>query len=414
MRPSPVRVGHDFVPIALREAVPLAGLSIVFLSHELPHPVIAAVSLVFAMVLPFLGTRWRWTILVKAGIAVFSTLALVNLNGGVASPLGPIWLAVTVSSVLGDTASALAVAVPGLLVVTPSLIGGGLHAASVLASAAAILALGIAVTRSYGRALHGLEEQVATDSLTGVGNRFALARRIDEFFGVENPSGAFVFVDLDGFGAINRARGHADADSVLKAVGAALARTLPDDFVARTGGDEFVLLLDGKRDPLDVTRHALRVIADAGPPGLRLTATAGVAYIPEDGTDPDEVQDAADQALRWGKAAGKARALRYDRQRAATREEISESDIRRLWLEDRITIHVQPIVDLRLGRIRGYEALARFKVDGDNTPFRIFSLAHSVGLQAQLKVACLRQSLRLFELRPQGTYLSVNLSPNLL
>ena len=414
MKIPEVRVGHGVAPIAVREAVPLTGLAFVFVNHQLPHRVLAAVSLVIAMVAPALPTRWRWSIVVVAGIAVFSTLALVNLNGGIASPLLPVWLAVIVGSVLADAASAPAVTGASLAVVAPVLVGGGLHAASILTSAVAILALGITVTRSYARTIDRLEEQVATDSLTGVGNRFALARRVDEFFGVENPRGAFVFVDLDGFGEINRSRGHAEADSVLRAVGAALARSLPDEFVARTGGDEFVLLLDRKRDPLDVSRHALRVIANAGPPGLKLTATAGVAYIPEDGTRPDDVRDAADQALRWGKADGKARALRYDRVRAASGEEISENDVRRIWLEHRIAIHVQPIVDLRLGRIQGYEALARFKVGGDNTPFRVFSLARSVGLQAQLEVACLRESLSLFQHRPQGTYLSVNLSPDLL
>jgi diguanylate cyclase (GGDEF)-like protein len=414
MRTWQVWAGKTVAPIALREAVPLIGLGFVFLNDQLPHPGLAAASLACVTIMPFLGARLRWTLVVAAGIGVFATLALVNLNGGISSPLRPVWLAVMVSSAFADALVALAVAAAGLAVVTPSLVGDGLHAAPVLTSAVVILALCITVTRSYARTVGGLEEQVATDSLTGVGNRFALDRRVEELFRSENPTGAFVFVDLDGFGEINHTRGHLEADSVLKAVAATLARVLPDDFVARAGGDEFALVLDRRRDPLDVARHVLRVITGAGPPGLKLTATAGVAYIPEDATRPDEARAAADRALRWGKADGKARAVRYDPQRAASRPEIGKNDVRRLWLEDRIRIHVQPIVDLKLGRVRGYEALARFNVDGDNTPTRLFSLAHSVGLRAQLELACLRQSLRLFEHRPSGTYLGVNLSPDLL
>jgi diguanylate cyclase (GGDEF)-like protein len=415
MEPRPFRLGHDVASTALLEAVPVIGLAFVFLNRQLPHPTLAAVSLGLVMIFPLLRVPEEWKIVLSVAIGVFTALALVNLNGGIASPLRPLWLAVIVSAVLAEALVAVSVVVAGssLVVVTFALVGGGLHSASVFAGALAILVVSVAVTRSHARTVDGLERQVTTDTLTGLRNRYALDRRIDEFFNVEQPRGALVYIDLDGFREINRTRGHTEADALLRAVGSALTRILPDDFVARVGGDEFVLLLDRGRDPLDIARHVLHVIAEAGPPGLQLSATAGVAYVPEDGTDPGEVLTAADLALRWGKADGKGRAVRYESQHVVRRE-VNADDIRGLWLEDRISIYVQPIVDLRLGRVRGYEALARFGLHGDKTPLDVLTTAQSFGLRPQLELACLRKSLRLLERRPEGTYLSVNLSPGLL
>ena len=272
----------------------------------------------------------------------------------------------------------------------------------------------MAATRSYRRRIAELEQQAGTDALTGVSNRLALDRHIDAFLRGPNPRGALIFVDLDGFREVNRTRGHTQADQLLQAVGRALLRTFPDDVTARNGGDEFVLLVDRHRDPLAVAKHAINIVAGVGAGDLRLTATAGVAFIPEDGTSPDTIRVAADQALRWGKADGKARVIRYDAKRANASPEIGKKEIRALWLEDRIEIEVQPIVDLRSGRVRGYEALARFNVEGDRSPLRWFALADRMRLRAELEVACLQRALKLFPDRPSGTQLNVNLSPDVL
>ncbi len=414
VRLAPIRGDRSYALIALREAIPLTGLVLVLLDQRLPRPTLALAALALESLSPLVRPAARLPRTVVASlVAVFSALALVVGNGGAGSPLLLLWLALSVGSVL-ESPEDIVVAIASLAALAPIVDHHSPHAALVVAGAAAILVLCIAARRTSTRKLDALEEQIAIDTLTGVRNRLALDRRIDAFLAVEDPHGALVYIDIDGFQEINRTRGHAEADVVLKAIGAALTRVLPDAFIGRAGGDEFVLLLDRRRDPMAVAEHVLRVIAGAGPPGLRLTATAGVVYVPEDGTRPDEVRAAADQALRWGKAGSKGCALRYDLQRANSAPEVSEDDIRSLWLDDRISIHVQPIVDLRVGRIRGYEALARFSVEGDASPLRWFALADRLGLRPQLELACLKQALRLFELRPVGTYFSVNLSPDLL
>ena len=89
-------------------------------------------------------------------------------------------------------------------------------------------------------------------------------------------------------------------------------------------------------------------------------------------------------------------------------------DVRRLWEEELIDIVVQPIVDIQYGRMRSYEALARFRVEGDPSPFKWFTLAEEHGLRFELELACLERALRLLPARPFGTRLSVNAGPELL
>ena len=400
-----------------RELAALAGLVVVLLETRLrlPHPGLAVAAFATEAIVALLPRSERlWSGALAGGVAVFSTVALVVANGGVDSPLVLLWFALTAASLLAVRRGTAFVAGGSLAALAPVLRGGGWHVSTVFAAATALCGVGVATERLRARRTAELEALEATDSLTGVNNRAALDRRLETFFSTPEPRGALVMIDLDDFREVNKGRGHAEGDRLLKAVGAALTRVLPGEFVARAGSDEFVVLLEQGRDPLALAQHVLRVIADAGPPGLALTATAGVACVPEDGAHPDEVRAAAEQALGWGKADGKARALRFDGQRALSRPEVEAADIRRLWLEDRISISVQPIIDIRVGRVRGYEALAHFNVEGDASPLRWFALAERVGLRPQLELACLKQSLRLFEHRPPGTFLSVNLSPDLL
>ncbi|HWB22478.1 MAG TPA: EAL domain-containing protein [Gaiellaceae bacterium] len=401
------------ISIALREIVVLVGLLWVALDTGIAHPFLAAMALAIEAVLAALTLAQFRVVGLSCLAGAFSTFSLVIVNGGMDSRLLLLWVAITASSALATGLAGVAVPAISLACVAPTLLSGGANAVFAFTGAAAICTVCVGAARSHTRTIARLEQETTTDSLTGVNNRLALDRQIAHFLSVPRPRGALVFIDLDGFREINRTQGHATADRLLKAVGAALSRTFSYDFVGRVGGDEFVLVIDRRRDPLAVAQHALRVIAEAGAE-LRITATAGVACVPEHGTRADEVLAASDQALRWGKADGKARAVLFDPQRASASPEIGQHEIERLWLEDRISIEVQPIVDLRLGRVRGYEALARFNVEGDNSPLRWFALADRAGLRAELEFACFERALRLYDERPNGTYLSVNLSPDLL
>ncbi len=152
-------------------------------------------------------------LLAGAAAAAGCTVGLVLLNGGASSPLVPLWLALGASRALPNGLAGIGAADTSHAVAGPHLIGGGVRSASLLGAALAILVLCAALGRAHRATVSALEEQVATDSLTGVRNRFALDRQIDEFLGVPHPRGALVFIDLDGFREINRSRG--DLESLL-------------------------------------------------------------------------------------------------------------------------------------------------------------------------------------------------------
>jgi diguanylate cyclase (GGDEF)-like protein/PAS domain S-box-containing protein len=155
--------------------------------------------------------------------------------------------------------------------------------------------------------------EAETDDLTGVANRRALARMLSAALARARALGlsvAVLMLDLDGFKAVNDRYGHAAGDAALREVAARLRRSVRDrDMVARTGGDEFVVVLP------DLARHeraaldaAARMEAAFAEPlaldgvQVSLRAAVGVACHPEDGDDVDSLLAAADRAMYARKA----------------------------------------------------------------------------------------------------------------
>ena len=159
------------------------------------------------------------------------------------------------------------------------------------------------------------ERLAGHDALTGLPNRRLFQDRLEQALGrarrgVGAP--AVAYVDLDGFKAVNDARGHDAGDAVLATVGRRLAEAVRDqDTVARLGGDEFgVLLLDvsGVDEATLVARKLLAAIrAPLGHPlgDARLDASVGVALFPDHGGDADALMRAADGAMYRVKGEGR-------------------------------------------------------------------------------------------------------------
>jgi diguanylate cyclase (GGDEF)-like protein len=171
------------------------------------------------------------------------------------------------------------------------------------------------------------EHRAATDALTGLPNarsmREALVRMVAQAGRSVQPLGA-VALDLDHFKALNDRHGHQAGDQALAAVGAALAATVrASDFAGRWGGEEFLVLLpdtglEGTTLLAEKLRAAIATIDVPGAPG-RITASAGVAVVPDHAADAEELLRAAARALYAAKAAGRNRVARAgDSAEAAT------------------------------------------------------------------------------------------------
>lgn len=168
-------------------------------------------------------------------------------------------------------------------------------------------------------AQHAMEERLrylaGHDALTGLCNRIRFEDRLQHAIARarrENRTFALLFLDLDGFKAINDTYGHHAGDEVLATIAQRLATVLRDsDTTARMGGDEFAALLEG-----DISAGAARGVAekliaaiDTPLPGftLSVSASVGMALYPWDGTDADTLLRCADQAMYRAKRLGKNR-----------------------------------------------------------------------------------------------------------
>lgn len=159
-----------------------------------------------------------------------------------------------------------------------------------------------------------LEAQSLTDPLTGLANRRAFSRTLDQAITTASAQGtplAVAIVDIDHFKSVNDLHGHAEGDRVLQSLGAMLLSTeTARGRVARFGGEEFVRLLPGRSIAEAVQEsEALREAVAAIPTGLPVTISIGVASL-QPGEDASSLLARADQALYQAKRDGRDRVCR--------------------------------------------------------------------------------------------------------
>ncbi|MGA0533952.1 diguanylate cyclase domain-containing protein [Hansschlegelia sp. KR7-227] len=151
------------------------------------------------------------------------------------------------------------------------------------------------------------------DALTGLPNRVGLMHAIEER---ADRRVALLYLDLDGFKAVNDGHGHAAGDRLLTCAADRLRTLLRSgDFAARIGGDEFVVVARGV-DRRQASSFGERLIQEIGQPydlgqGLvvRVGVSVGVALAPDHGEDVPDLLDVADTALYLAKTAGKSRCV---------------------------------------------------------------------------------------------------------
>jgi diguanylate cyclase (GGDEF)-like protein len=203
-------------------------------------------------------------------------------------------------------------------------------------------------------------------ALTLVTSALHRARRAGEMTGL-------LFVDLDGFKAVNDGHGHAAGDGVLREVSRRLrAAVRPGDVVCRLGGDEFVVLVEPVRGEHDLLELADRLITSVSEPivvgrsTVGIGASIGVAVSRDGGTDADVLFAEADTAAYRAKQHGRGRAEIFDetlRIQLSQRAEL-ESAIAHGLTNGEMQLHYQPVIDVASDRLIGYEALVRWERPG--------------------------------------------------
>ncbi|WP_417767345.1 putative bifunctional diguanylate cyclase/phosphodiesterase [Stappia sp.] len=246
------------------------------------------------------------------------------------------------------------------------------------------------------------------DELTGLANRMLLRRRLDEALrqrADDGRSGALILLDLDHFKDINDTLGHDAGDRFLRVTAARLSECIsPSDIVARIGGDEFVIVLSHAEDEDTVRRTigriSTRVAQEVRIEGrdLSTSVSLGAVIFPRDGQNANTLLKHADIALFEAKAAGRQTYTFFSPAQSAVKERRRRlaDALRAAIAADELSIALQPIVEAGSRAHQGFEALARWTLDGQTiSPGEFIPLSEETGLAVPLGLVLLRRTLRL-------------------
>jgi diguanylate cyclase (GGDEF)-like protein/PAS domain S-box-containing protein len=263
------------------------------------------------------------------------------------------------------------------------------------------------------------------DGLTGLGNRAHFESRLKWMLAPSEATPlALLWINLDGFRAINDSLGHAAGDAFLyESAQRLLDLSAERDELARISGDEFGLLIRGEDIASRAATLAKQVIESVGAPmqmGERMlcvTASVGIALYPEDAREPDQLLQQAEAAMRTAKQRGRARAEFHRGElstEAARRLELI-TELRRDIERDALSTVLQPKVSAG-GYVVGYELLMRWHSErmGPVSPAAFIPLSEEFGLVGRLGVIAVEHAARFaVRLLRMGlhTPVALNLSP---
>ena len=251
-----------------------------------------------------------------------------------------------------------------------------------------------------------LERLAMTDSLTGLASRTALDWHMRDLpaSGAEHQLRYIVmFVDLDGFKAVNDEFGHKIGDLLLIQVADRLRHSVrPNDLVARFGGDEFIIIAETSADRSVGDDIARRICSAIEQPyqveghSLVLSCSIGLAVYPDDGAMPEDLISRADIAMFDVKGKGRA-GYRYftpELGQKANNDLQTSLQLRRAIAENELELYYQPKIDAETKRICGAEALLRWNHPerGLLPPAEFIGLAEKFGLINQLGNWVVRQA----------------------
>jgi diguanylate cyclase (GGDEF)-like protein len=263
------------------------------------------------------------------------------------------------------------------------------------------------------------------DSLTGLGNRLLFKDQLEEALNdvsVTPHPVAVLFLDLDGFKAVNDTLGHSIGDLLLKSVATKLRDILQrTDRIARLGGDEFAILQVSAPQPGSSIALAEKIIEIVGQPcsidghDVTVGASIGIAVAHPGDINTETFLKSADLAMYSAKSDGRGTYRMFDPEMDAIVQARRglERDMRTALMQDGFRLFYQPLVNLQTKEVTTFEALMRWQHPerGSVPPAIFIPVAEEMGLIVQLGEWALRQACMEAVEWPDGICVSVNLSP---
>ena len=263
------------------------------------------------------------------------------------------------------------------------------------------------------------------DELTALPNRVNFRDEIERLLALSHSAerlSALLFIDLDQFKQVNDTLGHPCGDQLLCAVADRLRAMLrPEDFVARFGGDEFVVFQQNIQSNEEAAQLARRIVDHLSERYkidnhlVEIGASVGIAMTTPQGISADTLLKNADMALYRAKADGRGTFCFFRDEMAQTVEarRILELDLRKALAHEEFELFYQPLVNLKSGRIATCEALLRWNhpVRGTVSPIDIIPVAEDMGLIVDLGRWILRKACMECMKWPEAVSVAVNFSP---
>lgn len=270
-----------------------------------------------------------------------------------------------------------------------------------------------------------LDRLARQDSLTGLANREALRRALDDALisAARRKHRCSVFLlDLDRFKAVNDTLGHPAGDTLLRLVSLRLRDEVGElGQVGRLGGDEFQVVIPTAPSKEDLAKLAQGIIDNLSRPytinGTMVSIGASVGIVTSDYDDrkSDDLMRDADLALYAAKAAGKGcfRFFAAEMHEAARERQLMESDLRVAMEKGQLRVVFQPCVDSSSEAVTGFEALIRWDhpEHGPVSPADFIPLAEEIGLINEIGEWVLRTACTEASKWPKNVSVAVNLSP---
>ncbi len=270
-----------------------------------------------------------------------------------------------------------------------------------------------------------LDRLARQDALTGLANRQALRRALDDALvsAVRRKHRCAMFLlDLDRFKAVNDTLGHPAGDTLLRLVALRLRDVIGKaGQVGRLGGDEFEVVLPSSSDKTELSKLAQGIIDSLSRPytingtAVSIGASIGIVTSDYDDRTSDDLMRDADLALYAAKAAGKGcfRFFEAEMHDAARQRQLMESDLRVALEESQFRLVYQPCVDASSEAVTGFEALIRWEHPerGPVSPVEFIPLAEEIGLINEIGEWVLRTACAEAAKWPEAISVAVNLSP---